>query len=121
MTEENRKDTITTSIEGKITCNGFTIRTLEPIDRTAFLATEHMDKRYVMGVEKIWREKSNLFAEVRVLGDIPLIPFEPSSEIKFASEDEIKNALGLSIDPEKELVLGKILGTNITASFNAEK
>lgn len=107
-------------IRGKTTCSGFNVRALSPIQRNSFLAISHEEKTYILRVQKIWREKETLFADLRVIGDIPDVPFKTAADLRLANPDEIKEVLGLEDDPEKSMHLGKIIGTDILSTFNIE-
>jgi hypothetical protein len=74
-THPNHEETIAI-IRGKTTCSGFNVRALSPIQRNSFLAILHEEKTYILSVQKIWREKETLFADLRVIGDIPDVPFK---------------------------------------------
>lgn len=120
MDQDNERKSVAV-IQGKATCNGFTIKASEDIARTSYFSVLHKGKTYVLSVKKIWREKGVTYANLRVISGIPETPFDTSSEIRIATSDEIKKSLGLEVSPEKSLNIGKLVDTEIDATFNVEK
>lgn len=120
MEQDNERKSVAV-IQGKATCNGFTIKASEDIARTSYFSVLHNGKTYVLSVKNIWREKGITYANLRVISGIPETPFDTNSEIRIATPDEIKKSLGLEVSPDKALNIGKLVDTEIDATFNVEK
>jgi len=108
-------------VDGKTTPFGFDVRLAKPIPRNTFLSTYHENKNYVLSVANVWNSEKGSFANVKVVGEVPLTPFKMDSNILIADKDQIIDALGLNIDQQQSLRLGKILHTDIDANINIEK
>ena len=108
-------------IEGKTTPFGFEISLFHPIHKNTYLSAQCDDKNYVLGIQHLWNDQNGYHAKVNVIGETPLSPFDLSTDIIQANEDEIKEAIGLNITEEQALNVGKILHTSIDGNINVEK
>jgi DNA helicase HerA-like ATPase len=108
-------------VDGRTTPYGFNILLNNPISRTAYLTGIHENRNYTLAVQSVWNDKKGFFASVRVVGDIPKTPFDLSTPIYIASDEQIQKALNMNIPHEKALNLGEILSTIIKATPNVEK
>ncbi len=118
---EGKPDVTIAIVDGKTTPFGFDIKLFQSIPRNTFLSTFHEDKNYVLLVNSLWNSEKGAFARVQVVGNVPLTPFAMDSKILLADEEQIANALGLHLDPQKSLSIGKIIHTDIEANINVEK
>lgn len=107
-------------IKGKATPFGFDVNLLKPIQRNAYLATRFDDHVYVLGLNRIWNDKTGYHASVSVIGEPPLTPFPLDTPIFMATEDQIKNSLGLQDDKKENLHLGNIIYSSIPAIISFE-
>lgn len=107
-------------INGKATPFGFDIKLLKPINRNSFLATEHEDQTFILGMNRIWNDKDGYQASVSVMGHPPMTPFPLDANIVLASSEQIKAALGIDKEDESILKLGNILYTDIPAVVSYE-
>ncbi|UYP46984.1 hypothetical protein NEF87_003269 [Candidatus Lokiarchaeum ossiferum] len=108
-------------IEGKTTPFGFEVNLIHPIHKNSYLSAQCEDKNYVLGIQQLWNDQNGYHAKVNVIGEPPLSPFDISTEIYDAKDEEIKDAIGLNIMDEQALHLGKILHTTIDGNINVEK
>ncbi|MBD3350444.1 MAG: DUF87 domain-containing protein [Candidatus Lokiarchaeota archaeon] len=112
---------IVAKISGRVTLMGFTVRALKPLSRTDYLAIEKGGKTYVLGIQRIWRDKNALFARLNIVGQVPNTPFESNEKIYIAEEEDIKQALKIDVPEERSMNLGALIGTNIEATFTIDK
>ncbi|MHA1340159.1 MAG: helicase HerA domain-containing protein [Promethearchaeota archaeon] len=120
MNNLNQKRTPVGKIIGKVALSGFTIKFFDKITRRDYLTIFQDDTPYVFSIHRLWREKGELLAYVKIIGDVPDIPMDSNSEVFIATPDELINALKLEENQSTALNLGKIFGTNVNAKFNIE-
>ena len=109
------------TIEGKATPFGFTINLAMPITQTAFLSTIHEEKPSSYLYKMSGMIKKDPLPKFGSLENVPTTAFDFSCEVNFATPEEIQKASELNVSPEKALLLGMILNSEISATPDVEK
>ncbi|MBN2156362.1 MAG: DUF87 domain-containing protein [Candidatus Lokiarchaeota archaeon] len=110
-------------VDGITTCMGFKIQ-VHPewntkLRRTDFLTINHENQNFLLSIQKIWRDNGQLYAQVRVLGEIPKTPFQ-QKPIYLAAPHEIQTILQLEKEPRHSLYLGNLISTHIPLYFQLD-
>lgn len=95
---------------GEPTVFGFTLKVTGEVGRNDFVEILHEDRVYVLIVKDIRRSKNVLHASCEVLGDPPRTPFEIGASVFLASENNVRRALGLTLDFKTSIYLGLLKG-----------
>jgi len=95
---------------GEPTVFGFTLKVTGRVGRNDFVEVSHEDKVFVLIVKDIRRSRNALYASCEVLGNPPRTPFEINAPVFLASEDNVRRALGLTLDFKTSIYLGLLKG-----------
>ena len=65
---------------------------------------------YILNITEMWTESKGMMANLQVLGERPVKPFEMGSEVLLATEKQISQILGIYNLPSQSVSLGKLMG-----------
>jgi DNA helicase HerA-like ATPase len=65
---------------------------------------------YILNITEMWTESKGMMANLKVLGERPVKPFEMGSEVLLATEKQITQILGIYNPPGQSVSLGKLIG-----------
>ena len=109
MENENLEEIGT--IEGKTYAHTVNIDISNPkIGRNDYIQAKHEDIFYLLLIKEIWNEKSYIYGVAVVVGSIPKTPFKPKEVVYKATEELIRETLGIFTPEEKGVYFGKLRG-----------
>ncbi|MHA1284426.1 MAG: helicase HerA domain-containing protein [Promethearchaeota archaeon] len=117
MSDGSKEKVVAGRLIGKTTTHTLQLLITNPeVGRNSFfvLYDGGEDKKpYIAGIINMWSDKQGLMAEIQIIGERPMRPFDMGSEVYLASEEQIKDILGIQNPPEKSVYLGNLIGYSI--------
>ncbi|MHA1725706.1 MAG: helicase HerA domain-containing protein [Promethearchaeota archaeon] len=115
-------------LTGKTTVHSVTMLIKDPKvgKKNYFVLYGHKDEEgrrehYILTVEDIWNNSEGIKANVKIIGNRPNRPFDVGADVYLATEEQIKEILGINNPPNQSVSLGTLLGYNFNVNLLVKK